>query len=123
MIENLGHSATGVDKIQPSHFKVLLNDYIAADLNDGVPKDLNGAFDVILCADVLEHLQAPEKLLSELHSLLSPTGEILVSIPNFGHWYPRIKTLTGLFDYDSKGILDHTHLRFFTRRSFQKLAH
>lgn len=122
MIENLGHSVTGVDKIQPSDFKVLLSNYIAADLNDGVPKDLNGAFDVILCADVLEHLQAPEKLLNELHSLLSPTGEILVSIPNFGHWYPRIKTLTGLFDYDSKGILDHTHLRFFTRRSFQKLA-
>ena len=53
---------------------------------------------------------------------LSPGGAIVASVPNFGHWYPRLRTLLGLFDYDRRGILDRTHVRFFTRRSFERLA-
>ena len=47
---------------------------------------------------------------------------MLASVPNFGHWYPRARTVLGLFDYDRRGILDEGHTRFFTRRSFAKLA-
>ena len=45
---------------------------------------------------------------------------IVASVPNFGHWYPRLRTAAGLFDYDQRGILDRTHVRFFTRRSFRR---
>ncbi len=47
---------------------------------------------------------------------------MIVSIPNFSHWYPRRRVAVGLFDYDRRGILDSGHLRFFTRRSFERLA-
>ena len=47
---------------------------------------------------------------------------MLVSIPNFGHWYPRARVATGLFDYDQRGPLDQGHVRFFTRRSFERLV-
>ena len=46
---------------------------------------------------------------------------MLISVPNFGHWYPRTRTALGAFDYDMRGILDRTHVRFFTRRSFRRL--
>ena len=44
-----------------------------------------------------------------------------VSVPNFGHWYPRVRTAAGLFDYDRRGILDRGHVRFFTKRSMHRL--
>src|SRR5687767_68858 len=53
---------------------------------------------------------------------LRPGGTLIASVPNFSHWYPRGRTALGLFDYDQRGILDSTHLRFFTRRSFLRLA-
>jgi len=61
-------------------------------------------------------------LLKYIAPRLAPGGAVLASIPNFGHWYPRIRTLFGRFDYDNRGILDRTHVRFFTRRSFERLA-
>ena len=120
-IEAFGHSVLGVD-IAPSGRN--RTNQIRADLNDGIPIATlpKAPFDVILCADVLEHLQKPENLLSECRNLLAPGGTVLVSIPNFGHWYPRFRVLLGLFDYDAKGILDRTHLRFYTKRSFERMA-
>ena len=46
----------------------------------------------------------------------------MLSVPNFGHWYPRLRATLGMFDYDQRGILDATHVRFFTRRSIRKLV-
>ena len=57
-----------------------------------------------------------------LNSDLFGRGTIIASVPNFGHWYPRSRSAAGLFDYDQRGILDASHLRFFTRRSFLRLA-
>jgi hypothetical protein len=61
-------------------------------------------------------------LLRQLRDHLLPEGVLIVSVPNFAHWYPRARVATGRFGYDRRGILDETHLRFFTRRSFQRLA-
>lgn len=120
-IEAFGHSVLGVDIAPSSRNRT---NQIRADLNDGIPIATlpMAPFDVILCADVLEHLQNPENLLSECRRHLAPGGTVLVSIPNFGHWYPRFRVLLGLFDYDAKGILDRTHLRFYTKRSFERMA-
>ena len=118
---SLGHEVTAVDIEQAPKFTNQIT-FFQSDLENGLPNDLTGKFDVVLCADVLEHLRKPDILLFELLPRLSDNGMILVSIPNFGHWYPRIRTFIGRFDYDARGILDQTHLRFFTRNSFTKMA-
>lgn len=74
-------------------------------------------FDVIIAADVLEHLRDPQRLLTACLGHLRPDGEVLLSIPNIAHADVRLSLLRGDFDYQWCGILDETHLRFFTRRS------
>jgi hypothetical protein len=56
-------------------------------------------------------------LLRQMADVLTEGGEIFVSTPNFTHWYPRVRVASGLWGYDRRGILDETHLRFFSRRS------
>ena len=60
-------------------------------------------------------------MLRDMGSRLNEGGRILISVPNFGHWYPRVRTVLGVFDYDQRGILDKTHVRFFTRRSLLRM--
>ncbi|HSK34415.1 MAG TPA: hypothetical protein VK903_13090, partial [Propionicimonas sp.] len=61
-------------------------------------------------------------LLTDITGRLAPDGEVFVSIPNFAHWYPRGRVALGRFDYDQRGPLDHGHVRFFTRKSFERLV-
>lgn len=74
-------------------------------------------YDYIVCADVLEHLRDPQKLVAQLPALLSPSGRILLSIPNIGYAGVVGALINGEFEYRSEGLLDDTHLRFFTRKS------
>jgi GT2 family glycosyltransferase/predicted TPR repeat methyltransferase len=73
-------------------------------------------FDTIICADVLEHLIDPWQLLTNLASKLTADGEIVASIPNVRHWQVIRTLLEGSWRYEDAGILDRTHLRFFTKR-------
>jgi len=72
---------------------------------------------VIVFADVLEHLRQPEEILSRCKQLLLPSGFVIASIPNIAHWSMRWNLLFGRFDYTNLGLLDRTHLRFFTYKS------
>jgi GT2 family glycosyltransferase/2-polyprenyl-3-methyl-5-hydroxy-6-metoxy-1,4-benzoquinol methylase len=78
-------------------------------------------YDAIVCADVLEHLAHPELVLQACHRLLRPDGVLLVSVPNVAYAGMVAHLLEGNFDYGNEGLLDRTHLRFFTRRSFERL--
>jgi SAM-dependent methyltransferase len=97
--------------------------FVKADLEQGLPDSVGDGFDVVIAADVIEHVRQPDRLLAEMAHRLRPGGTLIASVPNFSHWYPRGRTMLGLFDYDQRGILDTTHLRFFTRRSFTRLVH
>jgi SAM-dependent methyltransferase len=75
----------------------------------------DGHFDYIVCADVLEHLVDPEAVLRHFRRYLAPTGQVIVSLPNLRHESVVLPLLVdGLFEYRDAGILDRTHLRFFT---------
>jgi GT2 family glycosyltransferase/2-polyprenyl-3-methyl-5-hydroxy-6-metoxy-1,4-benzoquinol methylase len=74
-------------------------------------------FDVILFADVLEHLRDPESVLRRVRPFLEPRGSVVASIPNVAHGSVRVALLGGEFRYTPNGLLDDTHLRFFTQDS------
>lgn len=77
--------------------------------------------DVIVMADVLEHLAKPEALLGLAAEALDRGGAIVVSIPNIANLASRLGLLFGRFEYQDRGILDRTHLRFYTLSSARRL--
>ncbi len=119
-----GHVVTGVDGSPPPGAEENLDRLVVADLDAGLPDDVagDGPFDVVLAVDVLEHLRDPARLLRQLHKVTSAETVLVSSVPNIAHWYPRLRIGFGRFDYDRRGILDATHLRFFTWRSFAAMA-
>jgi SAM-dependent methyltransferase len=80
-------------------------------------------FEVILLGDVLEHLVDPWSALRAMHDLLAPGGVVVTSIPNVAAWTVRAELLRGRFEYTEHGLLDRTHLRFFTRSTAHALVH
>jgi 2-polyprenyl-3-methyl-5-hydroxy-6-metoxy-1,4-benzoquinol methylase len=85
---------------------------------DSVPLNLpHESLDVVLCADVIEHLRDPSGFLRRVHPLLRPGGRLVVSTPNIANWTMRIGLLFGRFRYTDRGILDRTHTHLFTRKT------
>lgn len=91
--------------------KVIVGNLDTIDLDAELGTD---SFDVIVAADVLEHLRDPKDLLLRLKPFLSKNGRVIISLPNIGHLSVIASLITGRFDYSETGILDKTHLRFFT---------
>jgi len=94
------------------------HEMIVADLDKPLPT-LNGEFDMIVYGDILEHLRNPLEVFKGFNRYLRPNGKVIVSVPNFAHLWVRLNLLLGRFNYADRGILDRTHLRFFTLRSFR----
>lgn len=120
-LRHRGHHVTGVDHRQVTGSDRRTDRFITADLGDGLPAQVDGPFDLVLLGDVVEHLRHPDVLLRNLHRVILPNGSLLVTVPNFSHWYPRTRVLVGAFGYDKRGILDEDHVRFFTYRTIRRL--
>jgi 2-polyprenyl-3-methyl-5-hydroxy-6-metoxy-1,4-benzoquinol methylase len=81
-----------------------------------------GEFDMVIAADVLEHLANPWELLTRLKPLLAPRAQVLASIPNVRNiWLLARALLDGRWEYTERGLLDITHLRFFTRQEMHRM--
>lgn len=80
-------------------------------------------FDVVMYGDVLEHLVDPDAVLRKTREILAPDGYVVASIPNVAHASLRLALLDGDFRYTEIGLLDRTHLRFFTRDSIAEMFH
>lgn len=78
-------------------------------------------FDAIVAADVIEHLKDPLGALRRLRRFLKEDGYFVISVPNVAHGSIRLALLSGRFEYRDWGLLDSTHLRFFTRETFERL--
>jgi len=83
-------------------------------------KRLPSGLDAIVLADVLEHLRDPPSLLRLVKQSLAPQGRMFVSVPNIANITVRIGLLLGIFEYRDRGILDNTHLRFYTMRTIRR---
>jgi SAM-dependent methyltransferase len=121
LLRKQGHEVTGVEIKGNEDAEARLDRFIVADLEDGIPESVGTGYDAVIAGDVLEHVRDPAALLREIRRVTAPGGSLLISVPNFAHWYPRTRVTLGMFDYDSRGILDQGHVRFFTRRSFRRI--
>jgi len=87
-----------------------------ADLDQALPEIPRGAYDLVLLSHVLEHLPRPETALDLAREALVPGGLVAVALPNVLFYPIRVAALFGRFEYADAGILDRTHLRFYTWR-------
>lgn len=110
--------AEAAEKARPFLEQLVIGDLDVMDLAEGLP---NKSFDVIVFADVLEHLKDPVRTLRQSKALLDDGGYVVLSIPNIAHASVRLALLQGRFEYRPVGLLDETHLRFFTRSSLEDL--
>jgi len=120
-----GCSVTGVelDEQAAETSRSVCTKVITGDAGDpAVLEQAGTGFDVVVCGDILEHLPDPETVLTALPRHLNPDGFILVSMPNVAFWRMRWDLLLGRFNYQDFGLLDRTHLRFYTVKSFRRLA-
>jgi SAM-dependent methyltransferase len=113
-----GFAVTGVDRHGTAHSPDV--EFIPADLDSGLPAT-GERFDFILCADVLEHLREPERMLRECRRRLKPGGVLIASLPNSAHAYVRWNVLLGRFPKHDRGLFDRTHLHFFSWQGWKEL--
>ncbi len=122
MEQTLGCRVTGLE-YDPNAAQIAAprcSEVHTVDLNDPAALDAARAsapYDVLFAAAVLEHLYHPEALLKRALELLTPNARVIVSLPNIAHWSIRLKLLAGRFDYEDYGIMDRTHVRFYTMRT------
>ncbi len=113
-----------VDPLAAAEARAFCEEVIVADLDARPLVDLlpGTPFDVAVFGDVLEHLRDPWRILDEARAFLAPGSFAVLSIPNVAHGSVRLALLQGSFDYQPQGLLDSTHLRFFTLRSVRELC-
>jgi 2-polyprenyl-3-methyl-5-hydroxy-6-metoxy-1,4-benzoquinol methylase len=110
---------TGVD-IDKQYKKVVKKGFYDQFLNIDIERELGkikGKYDGIIFADVLEHLDKPWQVLHASRKKIKKNGFFIVSLPNIGNLYVRLKLLLGNFDYADYGILDKEHRHFFTYKT------
>jgi len=122
LIEEKNCIVYGVDYSKEA-IKIAKKNLIKAEIGD-LEKEIpfkGEKFDRIILADIIEHLKYPEELLIKLKDFLKKDGEIIASIPNVANISIRLGLLFGNWNYKKTGILDKTHLRFFTKKTIKEL--
>jgi 2-polyprenyl-3-methyl-5-hydroxy-6-metoxy-1,4-benzoquinol methylase len=107
-----------IDAESIPHAAIRLSEVACVDVEaEPMPFDVPDGIDCIIYGDVLEHMKDPWTLLQRHVDYLAPGGTVLVCMPNVEHWSFVLRLLQGSFDYEDMGLLDRTHLRWFTPRT------
>jgi O-antigen biosynthesis protein len=127
LIEKKNCTVDGIDinklALEKARGRGYRNTFLVDLNNEHIAIDLQKKYDFIICADILEHLINPEKVLIQSRDYLKEDGQIIISVPNIAFVQQRFFLLFGKFDYSLKGgIMDENHLRFFTLKSICKLC-
>lgn len=124
-LSKIGCRVTGIEmnpraaeQARKSYAEIHVGDLDAIELRELLP---SGTFDTIIFGDVLEHLRDPIRILRDARYLLREGGYVIASVPNIAHAAIRLALLDGQFRYTEQGILDDSHLRFFTLASVQSM--
>ena len=116
-VDGLTFNSAEADVARPYYRRIEVANLETCILQDLFP---GTRYDFIVCADVLEHLSRPERIVQACRDLLTPNGKLLISVPNAGYSGLIGELIQGDFIYREEGLLDRTHLRFFTRRSLTR---
>jgi glycosyltransferase involved in cell wall biosynthesis len=120
----VGNSVVGLDPEPKVPVTAGFEDVIRADVEEGLAHLAHNSaqqFDRILMLDILEHLREPASILELAKALLTPRGKLILSVPNAVNLTVRAMVMFGRFRYSDRGILDWSHLRFFTAESITDL--
>lgn len=111
----------GIDNDKQAVIKAsrVLNEAHWLDLNTSLWQ-INKKADFVICADVVEHLVSPEVMLKNVLMHLKKNGQAVFSVPNIANFYIRLSLFFGRFEYTEKGILDNSHVRFYTKASIKR---
>jgi SAM-dependent methyltransferase len=120
-LAEVGNRLTGVDCAPNVPLSAGYQNVTATDLEKGVGDQPEGRFDRVLLLDTLEHLRDPVPLLQSCKKVLAERGRLIVSVPNSVNFTIRLMVLFGHFRYGNRGLLDWSHLRFFTRKTAAEL--
>lgn len=115
-----GIQVVAVDQVRPDQefpFPFLVHD-LDTEFADAVSEAMGARPDVAIALDVIEHMKSPERGLREIHKALASGGVLMASTGNVAFILVRFMLFAGWFNYGKKGILDLTHTRLFTVRSF-----
>jgi 2-polyprenyl-3-methyl-5-hydroxy-6-metoxy-1,4-benzoquinol methylase len=97
------------------------NDVLVGDVERLDLSGLKGSFDALIASEVLEHLTDPWDTLARLVECLKPGGAVFASSPNIANWMVMRELVKGRFAYEDVGVMDRTHLRWFTPASFRAM--
>lgn len=115
-VSGVEFDAAAAEEAAPALERIVVGDLERLDL----PAEFAGEqFDVVVFGDVLEHLRDPLPVLRSVRELLRPGGAVVISVPNIAHGDVRLALLQGKFTYRNLGLLDNTHVHFFTRESLR----
>ncbi|WP_154677101.1 class I SAM-dependent methyltransferase [Parafrankia discariae] len=123
LLRRQGWQVTGVT-LDPAELVAATAECVAtelADLSAGLPFAADGSFDLVLLSHILEHLVDPAALIAEARRVLAPGGRIAIALPNVAHFRQRAEHLLGRFEYTKTGVMDSTHVRFFTVDTARRL--
>jgi len=90
-------------------------------LESGLSPDVTGEFELVVFSHVLEHVRNPDRILQDVRKVLVKGGRIVVALPNILYWKCRLQFVAGRFEYEESGLMDNTHVHFYTFESGKRL--
>lgn len=123
ILRSRGWRVTGVNnnEAEAALAREFCDEVVCGDLNQALPFAEDASYDLVVLSHVLEHLVDPGILLRDVRRVLRPAGQVAVALPNVAHYRQRVEFLRGRFEYTEAGLMDSTHLRFFTAETARRL--
>lgn len=118
-VTGLDFTPSGIERARQTNPGV---DFVVHDLNEPLPDSLRGQFDVVVSAEVIEHLFLPRTLFTRCREALGQSGQVIITTPFHGYWKNLAIVLTGKSDHHWAPLADYGHIKFFSKTTLKEIA-